>query len=74
MSEETQSKKARIHRDEVKERHTTHWDLDVLPDTEIERLRRQGRRTRRRRDWRWIALATGIILTSFSVLGLLLLS
>lgn len=72
MNEETQPKKARIHRDEVKERHTTHWDLDVLPDAEIERLHRQGHRARWRLDWRWLALAAGVVLTGLSVLGLFL--
>lgn len=74
MSEETKSKKARIHRDEVKERHTTHWDLDVLPDAEIERLHREGRRARWRLDWRWLVLAAGVLLAGLSILGLSLLN
>lgn len=74
MSESKPKKKARVHVDEVKERHTTHWDMDVLPDAEIERLRRAGRRARWRRDWRWLALAAGVALASLSALGLFLVS
>ncbi|MES1945664.1 hypothetical protein PC39_16156 [Salinisphaera sp. PC39] len=67
-------KKTRVHVDEVKERHTTHWDLDVLPEAEVDRLRRQGRRARWWRHWRWLALAAGLLLAGFSALGLLLMS
>jgi hypothetical protein len=31
-------KKPRIHVEEVKVSHTTHWDLDYLPECELEAL------------------------------------
>ncbi len=31
-------KKTRIYKDQAKDRHTTHWDLDYLPREEVESL------------------------------------
>ena len=30
------AKKTRVYRDEVKERHTTHWDVDMLTQAEFD--------------------------------------
>lgn len=38
-----------VHRNEVKEAHTSHWDIDTMTDAEIEALYR-----RNRRDQRWL--------------------
>ncbi|MCB1671369.1 MAG: hypothetical protein R3F41_12300 [Gammaproteobacteria bacterium] len=32
------TKKARVFREQVKDRHTSHWDLDYLSRAELERL------------------------------------
>ena len=32
------TKKARLYRDEVKDRHTSHWDMDMLSREELENL------------------------------------
>jgi hypothetical protein len=35
-------KKARIFREQVKDRHTAHWDLDMLSREELEAVMSQG--------------------------------
>ena len=35
-------KKARIFREQVKDRHTAHWDLDMLNREELEAVMSQG--------------------------------
>jgi len=40
-SEETQ-KKAKIVKEEAKDRHTSHWDIDYMTTEEIEEAHRQG--------------------------------
>ncbi len=50
-------RKATIVVDELKQRHTSHWDLDVLTQAQLEQLYRDGRaeaRARRRRQFGWI--------------------
>ena len=32
------SKKTRIYKDQAKDRHTTHWDMDYLPRKDVEAL------------------------------------
>jgi hypothetical protein len=48
--------------DEIKERHTTHWDMDVMPRAEMEALyAEQKRRQRRRRLTLLAGVAGGLI-------------
>lgn len=35
-------RESRIHSEEVKERHTTHWDMDYMTSEEIEAAHREG--------------------------------
>lgn len=35
--------------DEVKEQHTTHWDMDVMPRAEMEAIHAEQQRRRKRR-------------------------
>lgn len=41
--ESSEKKEDRIHSEEVKDRHTTHWDIDYLSTEELERAHREGR-------------------------------
>lgn len=64
-------------RNPIKDRQTTHWDVDMLPRAEVEALYRAGRR----RVWRkrlqhvalWTAIAAGVIAiaaaVAFAVVG-----
>ena len=36
-------KKAEVHTDEAKDRHTSHWDMDYMSADEIEAAYREGR-------------------------------
>lgn len=36
-----QPEKKKIVREEIKDRHTSHWDLDMLTREELERLHKQ---------------------------------
>lgn len=63
----TRRKKARVHLDEAKNRQTTHWDVDMLPEAELERLRRAGRRARWRRHLLVAGLAAGVVATAAAV-------
>jgi hypothetical protein len=67
---EPQDKRRRTHviREEVKERHTTHWDLDYLPAAEVDKLMRQGR-LRRRLSVAARVLIAGLILIVLSAAG-----
>jgi hypothetical protein len=40
---EADEHKAKIHADEVKDRHTSHWDLDYMSSEEMDAAFRQGR-------------------------------
>lgn len=51
------SKKTRIAFDEVKDRHTSHWDDDMMPWAQLQRAYDEGRVERRRykrRQFVWI--------------------
>ena len=43
-------KKVRVIREDVKERHTSHWDLDYLSREELERLMTPNRESGEARD------------------------
>lgn len=60
-----------VIREEVKERHTTHWDEDYLPTAEVERLHRAGQRELRRgRLLRGLAVVAVIVLVAaLAVIG-----
>lgn len=54
--------------DEVKERHTSHWDLDQLPYAELERELRAGRRERwSRRLTKGLVIVAGLLSLSILV-------
>jgi predicted transposase YbfD/YdcC len=36
----SQGKKKKVLREEIKDRHTSHWDMDMLSREELERLMR----------------------------------
>lgn len=73
MTDQDERKKTRVHLDQVKERHTTHWDLDVLPTEEVERLHRKGRRAHLRHNLQRLLLVLGIVLAVGCAVGLYLL-
>ena len=72
MTESDQAKsKAVVHRDEVKERHTSHWDLDVLRDHELEALYAKPRNAAlQRRLWKAAMLAASGLLAVTVAAGL----
>ncbi|MCK5859709.1 MAG: hypothetical protein KAG72_10220 [Abyssibacter sp.] len=72
MTESDQAKsKTVVHRDEVKERHTSHWDLDVLPDHELEALYAKPRNAAlQRRLWKAVMLAASGLLAVTVAAGL----
>lgn len=41
--------------DEIKEAHTTHWDMDVMPREQLEAMHARNRRQRRRRKLMMVA-------------------
>lgn len=64
-----ESGKTVVHRNDVKERHTTHWDIDVMSDDELDAMYRRNRRKQRLEDlggWArilgWVTLAVWIVL------------
>jgi hypothetical protein len=51
-----------VHRNEVKEQHTTHWDLDVMTDEQLDRVyARERAQVRRRQFLRHLAAWTGAV-------------
>lgn len=54
-------RKATIVVDELKARHTSHWDLDLLPRAELDRAWREGRAQLRRYRLRQMAWILGIL-------------
>jgi hypothetical protein len=44
------SKKAEVHAEEVKERHTSHWDVDYMSAEELEAAYREGQEKKRDQD------------------------
>lgn len=45
--EDDSSKKAEVHAEEVKERHTSHWDVDYMSAEELEAAYREGQEKQR---------------------------
>jgi hypothetical protein len=45
-----QEKKTRIYKDQAKDRHTTHWDMDYLPRQEVDALYAQSDRKRHKKE------------------------
>lgn len=61
---EGQSRKPRqVLLDEIKEQHTTHWDMDMLPRAEMEAIYAQQKRRRLRRRLVVIAGGLGAVIT-----------
>ncbi|MEQ8799451.1 MAG: hypothetical protein RJQ08_00655 [Salinisphaeraceae bacterium] len=58
---ETSRRKARVWVNEAKNRQTTHWDVDLLPEAEVAALHRAGRRARWRRRAGIAGLAVGVV-------------
>ena len=51
-----------VHRNEIKEQHTTHWDLDVLTDEELDQVyARERAQVRRRQRLRRLAIWAGCV-------------
>ena len=42
MKNKQQTKKKRVYYEDIKESHTTHWDLDYLSKAELEALYRKN--------------------------------
>ena len=55
MKNKQQTKKQRVYYEDIKESHTTHWDLDYLSKAELEALyrknRKEGRSAHRLLQW-----------------------
>lgn len=43
MNKPPAKKKARLYREEIKDRHTNHWDLDMASREELENLMSVGK-------------------------------
>lgn len=67
-------KPRQVELDDIKEAHTTHWDMDVMPRAELERLYAEQARKKRRRRYVKVAGLLGVVLALGSAGGLLLLS
>jgi len=48
--ENSDQHKAEVHSEEVKDRHTSHWDMDYLPTDQVEALHEEGRKKAKERD------------------------
>jgi len=68
-------KKTRIFKEQAKDRHTTHWDMDYLPRKEVEALyaKSDGQRKKRKADtegdpgrigWTLILVGLGLLILS----------
>lgn len=65
-------RKATVVLDPAKNRQTTHWDVDLLPEAELARMRRAGRRARWRRGLTNAGLAVGVVAVAGAVTALVL--
>jgi len=72
--EQHADKPKQVELDDIKEAHTTHWDMDVMPRAELERLYAEQARKKRRRRFVKIAGVAGAVLAVASGAGLLLMS
>ena len=45
-----ETKKTRIYKDQAKDRHTTHWDMDYLPRKEVDALYAESRKKRHTKE------------------------
>lgn len=59
--------------DEVKEQHTTHWDMDVMPRAEMEAIYAEQQRHRKRRRLTIIAGVAGGLIAIACAAALLVL-
>ena len=62
-----------VHLDDVKEAHTTHWDMDVMSRDELEALYAERRRARTRRRLLRVAGVAGGVLAVACAAGWVLL-
>lgn len=69
---ENPRRKARVWLNEAKNRQTTHWDVDLLPDAAVAALHRAGRRARWRRRAVIAGLAVGVVAIASAVTALVL--
>lgn len=67
-------KPRQVELDDIKEAHTTHWDMDVMPRAELEALYAEQARKKRRRHYVKVAGVVGAILALCSAGGFLVLS
>jgi hypothetical protein len=72
-----QEKKTRIYKDQAKDRHTTHWDMDYLPRKEVDALYEKSEKKRYRKEpdtegdpsrIGWTLVISGVALLFLSVL------
>jgi len=72
--ESPERKKARIFLNEAKNRQTSHWDVDVLPQAEVEALYRAGRRRQWQQKMATLGLALAVIAIAAVITALVLRS
>ena len=70
-------KKIRIYKEQAKDRHTTHWDMDYLTRKEVEALYTKAKKKPGKREpdveanparIGWILIIVGVTLLIFSLL------
>jgi len=57
-------KQAVMHIDDVKIAHTPHWDMDVMPMDELDRLYRQRRRSTQRTRLAGVVAVAAVVSTT----------
>lgn len=66
-------KPKQVELDDIKEAHTTHWDMDVMPRAELEKLYAANVRRKRRRVALKVAAVAGGLLALVCATALLAL-
>ena len=70
-------KKTRVYKDQAKDRHTTHWDMDYLPRKEVDALYAKSKKKRAKKEpdtegdpsrIGWTLVIAGVALLILSVL------
>ena len=66
-------KPKQVELDDIKEAHTTHWDMDVMPRAELEKLYAANARKKRRRRVLKVAGVGGGLLAAACAVALVVL-
>ena len=70
-------KKTRIYKDQAKDRHTTHWDMDYLPRKEVDALYAESEKKQHKKESDmegdptrigWTLIIAGVVLLIMSLL------